>query len=79
MDDAQILGAKLANNKSSIADGLSQASKITLAELSKEFEAMRIVPMNGTLGVTIRVNETYANWSGIGTSFVIIALALFIA
>ncbi len=78
-DEAQVFAVKNANNPTLIPSHLSPQSKETIAKLAKEFDAMRVVPMNGTLGVTVTVNKTdYHVWTMAGYATVIALAGLII-
>ena len=63
-DEAQVFAVKIANNPALIPSNLSPHSREIISKLAKEFDAMRVVPMNGTLGVTVTVNKTdYHVWN----------------
>jgi hypothetical protein len=65
IDDAMILGVIMANKKTEILPGLSPESLQTITELSKQFETMRTMHLQGTLTMSVLVNETEFQWSRI--------------
>lgn len=48
----------MANGKASIPESMNREMKLIILELKSELEAMRVVPVNGEMKVTVKVNTT---------------------
>lgn len=65
----------LANGTTPMPTNLSPESQETIKKLTKEFQDMRVIDINGSLTASVMINKTEYNWMNISLTIAGLMLA----